>query len=364
MARPYYVYGGNLLDREKYTSVVNTTYGERRYFSSIDTDVYFGDILVDEMVAFDFIVEEKKMPIFGYNNFTPKRLLTGQKTIQGSFAINFTQTFNLKLLIDGLPDSIYANTYEDAIFYCGDDNQALFGKGFDITLSYGEAKAEGSYNACTQTLVGCYITSYRQAFDTSGEPILDMYTFIAKDLLIHTTAEEEIPEVEDDISVDTELGPDEPDVKYEFEPWKVANNAISEESDELWKYWKEHPETICIELNPTYDYIKAVSRISLFVCPLNDIELLYDSITIQITDPALKGSYSFKLDERIDTYNFFHKLTGTESDVGTKIKKLFADGNDFLECTVIIQCNDRKNDYPIEYSTRLHCGTIETIYNG
>ena len=43
MPRSYYVYGGNLLDREKYTSVVRTTFGDRRYFSSIYTDVYFGD---------------------------------------------------------------------------------------------------------------------------------------------------------------------------------------------------------------------------------------------------------------------------------------------------------------------------------
>lgn len=360
MASPYYTYGGNLLNREKYTSTVNTTYGVKRYFSSIDTDVYFGDILVDEMVAFDFILEEKKIPIYGYNNFTPKRIITGEKTIQGSFAINFTQTFSLKTIIDGLAESIYANAYEETQFFCGDDNKALFGKGFDITISYGDHKGEGSYNSCVQTLVGCYITSYRQAFDTSGEPILDMYTFIAKDLIVHESAEAEEPAIPEDTTTEnvTDKEPDTP------ERYKIANNEIQEECDELYAYCKEHPETLGVFINPTYDYVGGKHRISMFIssCEHYD-ELLIDEITINLTDTLIKGSYSFKFDKRIDTYNFYYEMTGTNVNVGEEIKKLFADDNEYLECVVYIKCNNRKEEWNIEESTRLHCGTIETVYN-
>ena len=350
MAAPYYVYGGNLLNREKYTSVVNTPFGERRYFSNIDTEIYFGDILIDEMVAFDFIIDERKIPIFGYNNFTPKRLLTGQKNIQGSFAINFTQTFNLKLLIDGLPESIYANQYEEALFYCGDDNQALFGKGFDITLSYGDHKGEGSYNSCSQTLIGCYITSYRQALDTSGEPILDMYTFIAKDLIIQTSAEMEVPEEEENEPAEniTDLDQKGP------ERYIIGNTNIPDEQKKVTEYCEEHSETLGVLINPQYKNVDGKHKMTISIIPLNRDELLLDSISIGITDLALKGSHTFKIDQRENTYNFYHDFTGTEVDIGAKIQKLFANGNDFLECIVNVECNDRTNSYSFSYETRLH----------
>lgn len=365
MARPYYVYGGNLLNREKYTSVVNTAYGDRRYFSSIDTDVYFGDILIDEMVAFDFMLEEKKIPIFGYNNFTPKRLITGQKSIQGSFAINFTQAFSLKTIIDSLPESLYANDYEEAQFYCADDNKAIFGKGFDITISYGEAKAEGSYNACTQTLVGCHITSYRQAFDTSGEPILDMYTFIAKDLLIHDTssvpAEDPNTNYYDDDGTDPNSGNGKP--PQEGEVWKMANNGIDEEYNELDAYCDEHPETIGLYIRPTYEYEDGKHKICLFACPHENVsELLYDTIKVNLIDTRLKKTYSFTLNQRINEFNFYYEMKGTEIKVGEKIKKLFEEGCEFLECIVYVDCNDRKKSYPMDHTTRLFGGGEENIY--
>jgi hypothetical protein len=365
MPAPYYIYGGNLLNRETYTSVVNTTYGTRRYFSSIDTDVYFGDKLIDEMVAFDFMIEEKKMPIFGYNNFVPKRIVTGQKVIQGSFAINFTETFNMKKILEGLADSIYANEYEETMFYCADDNKAIFGKGFDITLSYGDAKGEGSYNACTQTLVGCYITSYRQAFDTSGEPILDMYTFIAKDLLIVDNGSTEIIDPEPVPEYDSLEPPTGTGGKEEAEPYVIANNRITKEADELYAYCKDHPETLGILIDPTYDYVDGKSRISIFIMPYNDIELLIDRITIELTDIGLSGSYSFTLDKRIDKWNFYYELIGTNIQTGKHIKSLFEEGTvTNLECCVSIDCNDRTNTFNIrQYATLLHSGTIDTNYN-
>ena len=299
MPAPYYVYGGNLLNREKFTSVVNTAYGERRYFSSIDTDVYFGDLLIDEMVAFDFIIDEKKIPIYGYNTFVPKRIITGQKTIQGSFAINFTRSYDMKYILENVAESLYANDYEEAQFYCSEDNAAIFGKGFDITISYGEDKDRQSYNSCTQTLVGCYITSYRQAFDTSGEPILDMYTFVAKDLIVQLSEQkEEAEDKQEDIHTETE-NDKEPSSVSKSEPYKVANNAIQKESDDLYNYCNEHPDTLGIFIHPQYVYNEGVSTIELYVCSCKH----YNSIkvtnaTVTITDIALSGSYSFKLTKK------------------------------------------------------------------
>ena len=363
MAKPYYVYGGNLLNREKYTSVVNTYKGselvQKRYFSSIDTDVYFGDLLIDEMVAFDFVIEERKIPIYGYNNFVPKRIITGQKAIQGSFAINFTRSYDMHYILENVAESLYATEYEEAQFFCADDNKALFDKGFDITISYGDDKGEQSYNSCTQTLVGCYITSYRQAFDTSGEPILDMYTFIAKDLIVQISdPADSTTETEDDKYTVTEKDKEGETISTS-EPYKIGNISVKGEEDAVFNYCKEHPETLGVYINPTYDYVDGVSRMTLYVCPHNDIELKVESASIAITDIALTGSYSFKLNKKSEKWYYYHEMQGTHVNVGKKIKNMFSENTiTELECVVYLNCNDGKKNYAIEYPTTLHLGTI------
>jgi hypothetical protein len=356
MARPYYVYGGNLLNREKYTSVVKTAYGNRRYFSSIDTDVYFGNVLIDEMVAFDFMIDEKKIPIYGYNNFTPKRIVTGQKTIQGSFAINFTQSLNLKLIIDSLDDSIYYNKYEDTQFFCGDDNQALFGKSFDITLSYGEHLSEGSHNSCSQTLVGCSITSYRQAFDTSGEPILDMYTFIAKDLMLNVDLSMEEIKVGGNFITNN-------DTKVEQESdedVKVANINVEGQVDMLIEYCKNHEDTLGLQINPEFNYVNGMPQISLGIEPYNNVELTTSDIVINITDIALPGSHNFNLNSKLDNNNFYYDMT-SHINVGKDIYSLFVkDKMEYLECEISMTCNEKS----VNEKTFLFPGNIEVTTTG
>lgn len=198
----YYTYEGNLRDRNKFTSTVNTDFGVKRYFSSLDTEVYFGAKQVDEIVAIDFAISEPKLPIYGFNSFYANRIVSGRRTIQGTFAINFTGVFYLLNILNEIDDSVLKATYtptgsdtaldyESLVGRCeGDDstglgigNSAIFRKIFDITLSYGYGKSENkSFNGCYQTLVGVQIVDYRQALDTEGNPILDMYSFIAKDL--------------------------------------------------------------------------------------------------------------------------------------------------------------------------------------
>lgn len=212
----YYTYDSNLRDRNKFTSTVETTFGTRRYFSSLDTEVYFGAQQVDEIVAIDFAISEPKLPIYGYNSFYPNRIVNGRRTLQGTFAINFTHTMYLLNILNSIDDSIFANDYEALVYHCPEEdttglgigNSAIFNKRFDITISYGYGKTEGmqTYNSCYQTLVGVQIVDYRQALDTDGNPILDMYSFIAKDIRYQEASSEPgdeiapIPQPEDDIN--------------------------------------------------------------------------------------------------------------------------------------------------------------------
>lgn len=235
----YYTYEGNLRDRNKFTSTVNTDFGVKRYFSSLDTEVYFGAKQVDEIVAIDFAISEPKLPIYGFNSFYANRIVSGRRTIQGTFAINFTGVFYLLNILNEIDDSVLKATYtptgsdtaldyESLIGRCeGDDstglgigNSAIFRKIFDITLSYGYGKSENkSFNGCYQTLVGVQIVDYRQALDTEGNPILDMYSFIAKDLRYSDAlTEEENPNTEDTQPPDNGGEGGEKEDKYTYTP--------------------------------------------------------------------------------------------------------------------------------------------------
>ena len=148
----YFTYEGNLRDRNKYTSTVNTSFGTKRYFSSLDTEVYFGSTQIDEMVAIDFTIAEPKLPIYGFNSFFANKIVPGRRTIQGTFAINFTGTKYLLNILDNIEDSVLGDTYESLVFRCeGEDstglgigNSAIFRKQFDITVSYIKLLSENS----------------------------------------------------------------------------------------------------------------------------------------------------------------------------------------------------------------------------
>lgn len=350
----YYKYGTNLSNKEKFTSVVNTTHGTRRYFSSIDTDVYFGDTLIDEMVAFDFIIEERKLPIYGYNTFVPKRIITGQKIIQGTFAINFTKTGSMASILKNLPDSLYQTDYEEVGSYCSDDNKPLFDKGFDITLSYGDAKtSDPTYGACTQSLIGVYITSYKQAFDTSGEPILDMYTFIAKDLIVQN--ESSSNNTNGDIYTDNSTTK----APISSEDYIIANINVSSEVDKLYNYCKEHPNTFGLQICPEFKCLDGMPILSMFLEPYNGEELNISKIAIAITDIIVSSSNIYTINNKIDISTFHYEMQGTDVTVGKKILKLFKDGEvDSLECNVLIECSANGKSYSIDYKTILMAAEI------
>lgn len=376
MATPYYVYGNVENDafkkrlpgnRERYTSVVQ--WGEndiKRYFSSIDTDVYFGDTRIDEMVAFDFMIEEKKIPLYGYNTYTPKRIITGQKTIQGSFAINFTKTFNLKYILDEVAPSLYANDYETVTSFCGDDNMAIFNKGFDITISYGDARNDSdykSYNACTQTLVGCYITSYRQAFDTSGEPILDMYTFIAKDLIVQDDFENGITKGLEDWVTDND---------DELPPKSSKREKICHVNDKAnyEKYIQEYrsKETkLVTTVNPLLDYVNNKYRLSMIIniYERDDVELLNEEIKLTIKDsdnfPTL-SRFAYTLKNKLGANEYYCELNGgKEVEEAQRMQRMLISGElDSVDCFVVVCAFDHDGlDYNMELDTYLRMGTTK-----
>ena len=259
----YYTYEGNLRDRNKFTSTVNTTFGTRRYFSSLDSEIYFGAEQVDEIVAFDFTISEPKLPIYGFNSFYANRIVSGRRQIQGTFAINFTGPFYILNILSRIDDSVMkaaythvgtdtAVDYESLVYRCeGEDstglgigNSAVFKKIFDITLSYGYGKSDNrTYNGCYQTLVGVQIVDYRQALDTEGNPILDMYSFIAKDLRFSESLSDTPADPENQ---DQENGGGKPpeETKYIYNPTVSFNyTSPNHHTSSVAPYLKIHIES-------------------------------------------------------------------------------------------------------------------------
>ena len=375
MATPYYVYGNVENDafkkrlpgsRERYTSVVQ--WGEndvKRYFSSIDTDVYFGDTRIDEMVAFDFMIEEKKLPLYGYNTYTPKRIMTGQKTIQGSFAINFTRTFNLKYILDEVAPSLYANDYEMVTSFCGDDNMAIFNKGFDITISYGDAKNDSdykSYNACTQTLVGCYITSYRQAFDTSGEPILDMYTFIAKDLIVQDAFESGTTAEPADTVTETKTNKE----TKKPEDYRICHVDDKANYEKYIQEYRSEETKLVTAIDPLLHYVNNKYRISMTIdiYERDDVEILNEEVKLTIKDSSNFPSLSrvtYTLKNKLGANEYYWELSGKETAEAQKMQRMLMNGElDSVDCLVTVCAFDHADfDYNMTLDTYLRLGVTK-----
>lgn len=184
----YYTYGTNLRNKEYFTSTVNTSNGIKRYFSNIDAEIYFGNQLMEDIYEFSFSVEEKKFPVYSYNKFYPDIIVPGQRIVQGTFALNFTNGSYMRSVLENIDDSILNTSYFEEEVYnpSGDSkNRALWNKNFDITLGYGDYKSENpSYNATCQTICGVQINNMGKAISSkTGEPILEVYSFVAKDFI-------------------------------------------------------------------------------------------------------------------------------------------------------------------------------------
>jgi hypothetical protein len=295
------------------------------------------------MVAFDFVIEERKIPIYGYNNFVPKRIITGQKAIQGSFAINFTRSYDMHYILENVAESLYATEYEEAQFFCADDNKALFDKGFDITISYGDDRDDSgfkSYNSCTQTLVGCHITSYRQAFDTSGEPILDMYTFIAKDLIVEYSSQPEPEEIDpsNDHSVSYLYNENDDDMAG------IAENQ-----------YNINPDALHVSIWPLFTYAdnkyKLTARTMIRNTNIKDIKIT--SLTF-----VIKGmSYILSPDNTGDYFTYVFKNNDWD-----KINKSIKDsGMGYIDFDIELKCQDADGKI---YDPILYNNVSETkLYN-
>jgi len=209
-----------------------------QYFSGSNVYIYFEDIFIDEIETFQFELKETLMPIYGYNSHKFDSMLRGTRIVQGSFKINFKNVNYIHSAVDAIlenPEDFdisdeqlkeinseninklynFANRGWSTEFqqYSEDFKQKMWGdnevavyseeretyfkhkdKGFDIRISYGDHdqptskwKPERTFRSKVNTgtvkaINNVHIQSVTQSVDMSGEPVSEIYTFLAQDL--------------------------------------------------------------------------------------------------------------------------------------------------------------------------------------
>lgn len=324
--KSYFTYGTTASNRDLVTSTVKYSNTLKRYFSSLDAEIFIGGERILDINRIDFSYEEKKLPIYGFNSFIPSRIIVGQKIIQGTFVINFTEVGYIANLLEKIDESAIANEWDLVGQSCDPNNAALFKKSFDILIGYGgyDVPEETSYKATYQILQGVYINGYQQILDTSGEPIYEVYSFIARNLAFtKQKAEEELDPVEQIVGDKGETDTFVPTVK-EDEVEIVDENQTTGTIDD---------NTIAVNLRYVSD---SNSRIKL-VFTDNTVKRTVTSTRLTIADVEIGMSKSYVLKQQGTDWIYY--LTKTDID---KLNKKFSK-NSYMECTLEVKIKNSDN---------------------
>lgn len=173
----------------------------KRYYSSIDAELYFGNEYVEDISDIQWQISQNHLPIYGYNSYTFDEIAVGSRIIQGSFSIRFTSPNYLFKILEAAKESqvmsmsSYKVASHDRILgevqgnrdenlkgtVSGTKYKELWPETFDIDIVYGKP-TEGFRET------HLFLTSVRLISCTSGAtsssptPITEIYQFVAKDI--------------------------------------------------------------------------------------------------------------------------------------------------------------------------------------
>lgn len=186
-----------LAERPHITNLANNI----RYYSSLDAEIYLGDTFVDEVTSINYSVQQQVLPVYGYNSYAFNDVILGTRLVQGQFSVNFTKSgFINNLNATRVSRRVYGNDLRiKSAFPDGFRqrlNTPLWDNGFDIVVGFGDNDKTTSGIAAKQystfmVLDCCQITGSAIQLDYSGNPIQEIYTFIARDIKYNVATEEE-----------------------------------------------------------------------------------------------------------------------------------------------------------------------------
>jgi hypothetical protein len=159
--------------------------GRKRWYSSINAQIYFNEVLINELIQIQWTEQENLMPIFGYNSYVWDEIALGSRITQGVFAINFIIPDYLHHVINDQLD-----TDENIEYTNGAENHAANKKqpknkknGFMISIGYGDKNYVDKITGKEPYiyLENVHIQSVGQALDTQGGGIVEIYRFYSRD---------------------------------------------------------------------------------------------------------------------------------------------------------------------------------------
>lgn len=330
--KPYFSYGRFSSDRDLITSTTTYSGVQKRYFSSLDAEIFIGGQRILDIVRIDFSYEEKKLPYYGFNSFVPSKIFVGQKIVQGTFAINFTEAGYIAKLLQTIDSSELANEYDLIGQACSAENAPLFGKQFDILVGYGgyNIESEASLNNTYLVIQGVCINGYQQILDISGEPVMETYSFIAKTIKFNGF---EYPEIGS-----TSTSTSEESSSSNERTMQIVEKRSSNEVKELLEKCNNNNKILGVVVNVIHSLHQKDEESHIYV----DFEQLLNSdknntvageVTLTISDnqvdisktysltytPNTTGHYGVRLNKE-DTKKIKNKLSKGQSTVTCSLK--------------------------------------------
>lgn len=178
----------------------------KRYYSSIDAELYFGNEYVEDITDISYSVSQSSLPIFGYNSYTYDALVVGARYVQGQFSIRFTSpNYLFDILRTAIGKTIITEDQSyvvpvkervyleaagqiDTTFYGArnDDEvaakfQELWPETFDIDIVYGGKSNVGK--EVHVVIENVRILSVINGASVSNPtPLTETYSFVAQDI--------------------------------------------------------------------------------------------------------------------------------------------------------------------------------------
>ena len=174
----------------------------KRYYSSVDAEIYFNGEWVEDILNIDWHIVQYTQPLFGYNSYIWDDVAQGIRIIQGNFVLNITNTRSMENAISsgssGIVNTDAPADFEDiekflvqseaeisqneGTVYSNPDHFNIWTDKFDIDIVCGESN-EMSGLPLHIILKDCYINNEHQVRNSDGGVANKIYTFIARDFV-------------------------------------------------------------------------------------------------------------------------------------------------------------------------------------